>query len=181
RPGQSGPAPRCPLTGPGVHPRSGFDTLSLRGSPPCVDSCRRSQGSLRPNDPPPSSGGVAMSAIIRLLPLPFAAALAALPPSPAARATPRQETYWEVDEVRAGQKGHGLTVLKGTRIEKFDAEVLGVLKNTSPGRDLVLCRLSGLNLEKTGVIAGMSGSPVYIDGKLLGAVAYAWAFGQEPI
>src|SRR5262249_47104050 len=57
----------------------------------------------------------------------------------------------------------------------------GVLKNTSPGRDMVLCRLSGLNLEHTGVIAGMSGSPVYIDGKLLGAVAYAWAFGKEPI
>src|SRR5437588_10500445 len=46
---------------------------------------------------------------------------------------------------------------------------------------MVLARLSGLNLEKTGVIAGMSGSPVYIDGKLLGAVAYAWAFGKEPI
>ena len=71
--------------------------------------------------------------------------------------------------------------MKGTKIETFDAEVLGVLKNTSPGRDMVLCRLSGLNLEKTGVIAGMSGSPVYIDGKLLGAVAYAWPFGKEPI
>jgi SpoIVB peptidase S55 len=71
--------------------------------------------------------------------------------------------------------------MKGTKIETFDAEVLGVLKNTSPGRDLVLCRLSGLNLDKTGVIAGMSGSPVYLEGKLLGAVAYAWAFGKEPI
>src|SRR5581483_10453638 len=71
--------------------------------------------------------------------------------------------------------------MKGVTREKFDAEVLGVLKNTSPGRDMVLCRLSGLNLERTGVIAGMSGSPVYIEGKLLGAVAYAWAFGKEPI
>jgi hypothetical protein len=78
-------------------------------------------------------------------------------------------------------RGTGKTVLKGTKIETFDAEVLGVLKNTSPGRDLVLCRLSGLNLEKTGVIAGMSGSPVYLEGKLLGAVAYAWPFGKEPI
>src|SRR5207249_3216206 len=50
-----------------------------------------------------------------------------------------------------------------------------------PGRDMVLCRLSGLELEKTGVIAGMSGSPIYIEGKLLGAVAYAWPFGKEPI
>src|SRR5205823_9057603 len=80
-----------------------------------------------------------------------------------------------------GQKGHGLTGMKGTKVEHFDVEVLGVLKNTSPGRDMVLARLSGLGLEKTGVIAGMSGSPVYVDDKLVGAVAYAWAFGKEPI
>jgi hypothetical protein len=96
-------------------------------------------------------------------------------------AAPRAETFWPVDDVRVGMKGQGRTVMKGTKIETFDAEVLGVLKNVSPGRDLVLCRLSGLDLEKTGVIAGMSGSPVYIQGKLLGAVAYAWAFGKEPI
>jgi hypothetical protein len=78
-------------------------------------------------------------------------------------------------------KGHGRTVLQGTRLESFQVEVLGVLKNTSPGRDLVLARLSGIGLEKTGVIAGMSGSPVYVEGKLLGAIAYAWAFGKEPI
>jgi hypothetical protein len=89
--------------------------------------------------------------------------------------------YWQVDQVRAGMRGQGKTVMKGTKIETFAAEVLGVLKNTSPGRDLVLCRLSGLNLDKTGVIAGMSGSPVYLDGKLLGAVSYAWPFGKEPI
>jgi hypothetical protein len=74
-------------------------------------------------------------------------------------------------------KGEGQTVLKGTRIETFQAEVIGVLKNTSPGRDLVLCRLSGLDLHRTGVIAGMSGSPIYLRGKLLGAVAYAWPAG----
>src|SRR5439155_16667840 len=91
------------------------------------------------------------------------------------------ERYWQVDDVRPGMKGHGCTVLKGTKVETFQAEVLGILRNTSPGRDLVLCRLSGLNLDKTGVIAGMSGSPVYLDNKLLGAVAYAWPFGKEPI
>jgi hypothetical protein len=98
-----------------------------------------------------------------------------------AAASARPDGCWQVDDVRAGMKGHGKTVMKGAKIETFDAEVLGVLKNTSPGRDMVLCRLSGLNLEKTGVIAGMSGSPVYLEGKLLGAVAYAWAFGKEPI
>ncbi|MCC6421065.1 MAG: SpoIVB peptidase S55 [Gemmataceae bacterium] len=110
-----------------------------------------------------------------------ALAVPALVGLPSARATVQQDSYWEVEDVRAGMKGHGLTVMKGVKIDTFQAVVLGVLKNTSPGRDLVLCRLSGLDLEKTGVIAGMSGSPVYIDGKLLGAVAYAWAFGKEPI
>lgn len=95
-------------------------------------------------------------------------------------AKPKQPIL-SVDEVRAGMKGHGLTVMKGTKVEPFQVEILGVLKNTSPGRDMILARLSGLGLERTGVIAGMSGSPVYIDGKLLGAVAYAWPYGKEPI
>ncbi len=98
-----------------------------------------------------------------------------------ALAGPKAETYWLVDEVKTGMKGIGRTVIKGTKIESFGAEVLGILRNTSPGRDIILCRLSGLDLEKTGVIAGMSGSPVYINGKLLGAVAYAWPYGKEPI
>src|SRR5262245_59993588 len=99
----------------------------------------------------------------------------------AAFADPKPESSWNVDEVRAGMKGQGKTCIKGTKIEPFDAEVIGVLRNTSPGRDMILCRLSGANLEKTGVIAGMSGSPIYINGKLLGAVAFAWPFGKEPI
>jgi hypothetical protein len=102
-------------------------------------------------------------------------------PLPLLQAGPKPETYWNVDDLRPGMKGQGRTVMKGTKLETFDAEVLGVLKNTSPGRDMVLCRLSGLNLEKTGIIAGMSGSPIYIGERLLGAVAYAWAFGKEPI
>lgn len=101
--------------------------------------------------------------------------------TPPVLAGPQADSYWQVDDVRVGMKGVGKTVMVGTKLESFQAEILGVLKNTSPGRDMVLARLSGLNLEHTGVIAGMSGSPVYIDGKLLGAVAYAWAFGKEPI
>ena len=99
----------------------------------------------------------------------------------AAVAGPKGDKFWCVKDIRPGMKGVGRTVIKGTKVETFQAEVLGVLENTSPGRDLVICRLSGLNLEKTGVIAGMSGSPVYIDGKLVGAVAYAWPYGKEPI
>jgi hypothetical protein len=99
----------------------------------------------------------------------------------AVRAAPKLEKYWGIDDIRPGMKGVGRTVMKGTKVETFQAEVLGVLKNTSPGRDLIMCRLSGLNLDKTGVIAGMSGSPVYIENKLVGAVAYAWPYGKEPI
>jgi hypothetical protein len=118
---------------------------------------------------------------IFLVPVAFVGVAGILSLLPPAQAGPKPETYWRVDDIRPGMKGQGRTVMKGTKVEPFDAEVLGVLKNTSPGRDLVLCRLSGLNLDKTGVIAGMSGSPVYIEGKLLGAVAYAWPFGKEPI
>lgn len=103
------------------------------------------------------------------------------PRTPQVSAQPKPGTFWNVDDIRPGMKGTGLTVMKGTKIESFDVEVIGVLKNTNPGRDMVLCRLSGLGLEKTGVIQGMSGSPVYVDNKLVGAVAYAWAFGKEPL
>ncbi|MBX9679071.1 MAG: hypothetical protein K2X38_09935 [Gemmataceae bacterium] len=98
-----------------------------------------------------------------------------------AYADPNPAAYWNVDDVRGGMKGVGKTVMKGTKIEEFDAEVLGVLRNSSPGRDMILCKLSGLGLEKSGVIQGMSGSPIYIQGKLLGAVAFAWPFGKEPL
>ena len=108
------------------------------------------------------------------------ALLGTLPAEPA-HAAMKPETYWNVDDLRPGMKGVGRTVMKGTKVETFQAEVLGVMKNTSPGRDMVLCRLSGLNLDHTGVIAGMSGSPIYIDGKLMGAVAFAWPYGKEPI
>ena len=55
------------------------------------------------------------------------------------------------------------------------------MRDVSPGRDMVLCRLTGCNLEHAGIIQGMSGSPIYIDGKLLGAVAFAWEFAKDPI
>ena len=78
-------------------------------------------------------------------------------------------------------KGTGQTVMVGTKLEEFGAEVLGVMRGVSPGRDMVLCRLTGCNLEHAGIIQGMSGSPIYIDGKLLGAVAFAWEFAKDPI
>jgi hypothetical protein len=86
-----------------------------------------------------------------------------------------------VEEVAAGQKGWGLSVFRGDEVERFDVEILGVLRNARPGSSFVLGRLSGQGLEKTGIIAGMSGSPVYIGERLLGAVAFAWSFSHEAI
>lgn len=85
------------------------------------------------------------------------------------------------DEVRPGMRGTGLTVFHGTSVESFDVEILGKLPNVGPDQDLILARCSGGPLAETGVLAGMSGSPVTIDGKLIGAVAYSWGFSKEPI
>jgi hypothetical protein len=86
-----------------------------------------------------------------------------------------------INDVRPGMRGYGRTVFQGTKIEQFDVEVLGVLKNFAPKQDMILTRLSGGPLQHTGVIAGMSGSPVYVDGKLIGAVAFAFPFAKDPI
>jgi hypothetical protein len=84
-------------------------------------------------------------------------------------------------EVTAGQQGTGHTVFAGEEVAEFQVEILGKLEKIGPGRNLILARLSGGPLERTGVLAGMSGSPVYVDGKLVGAVAFTWGFGKEPI
>ena len=89
--------------------------------------------------------------------------------------------FMSADEVRPGMKGIGRTVFQGTKIDEFEVELLGVLKNFAPKQDMILGRLSGGPLSHTGVIAGMSGSPVYVDGKLLGAVAFSFPFATEPI
>ena len=84
-------------------------------------------------------------------------------------------------DVRAGQIGVGRTVFLGNKVEDFQVEVLGVLENLGPRQSLILARLSGGPLANTGVLQGMSGSPVYIDGKLLGAVAMGFPQSKEPI
>ncbi|MCA1686003.1 MAG: hypothetical protein LC745_08475 [Planctomycetia bacterium] len=94
---------------------------------------------------------------------------------------PNPSSYWKIDEIRPGMKGTGQTVMVGTKLEEFGAEVLGVMRDVSPGRDMILCRLTGCNLDHSGIIQGMSGSPISVDGKLLGAVAFAWEFAKDPI
>jgi hypothetical protein len=87
-----------------------------------------------------------------------------------------------LDQVRPGMQGVGRTVFEGARVDEFGVRILGVLENAvGPRQSLILARLEGGPLAQTGVIAGMSGSPVFVDGKLVGAVAYAFPFGKEPI
>ncbi|WP_040683226.1 SpoIVB peptidase S55 domain-containing protein [Thermosinus carboxydivorans] len=87
-----------------------------------------------------------------------------------------------VDQVRPGMQGVGKTVVAGTQIEEFGVEVLGVMKDKGPSGDLILVRTYGDVIERTGGIAqGMSGSPVYIDGKLVGAIAYGWSLTDHRI
>lgn len=94
-----------------------------------------------------------------------------------------QTRVFPVHEVRPGMVGVGHTVFQGSKIEQFTVHIIGVLENVvGPNRDIILARLEGGPLAQTGVIAGMSGSPVYIDGRLLGAVSYQLGqFPKEPI
>lgn len=92
----------------------------------------------------------------------------------------RPVEFMDLGDVTSGMQGYGLTVFQGTTIDTFSVEVLGVLRNVFYAKhDLILVRIGGPHVDKAGaVIAGMSGSPVYIDGKLVGAIAYS--FGRLP-
>ena len=88
-----------------------------------------------------------------------------------------------LDQIHEGMKGTALTVFQGVKPESMDVEVLGVMHNVNgPKGDIILVRLHGTKPEYTGVVAGMSGSPVYFDGKLAGALAFRIGeFSKEPI
>lgn len=86
-----------------------------------------------------------------------------------------------VSEVQEGMVGTGYSVFSGTQIDTFSVTIVGVLKGYRPGFDLIMAKASGPVVDRTGVIAGMSGSPVYIGGKLIGAVSYTWSFLKEPM
>ncbi len=85
-------------------------------------------------------------------------------------------------ELKEGMRGTAKSVFRGTKSEEFNVEILGILPNwIGPKQDMIVGRLSGANAERTFVFAGMSGSPVYIDGRLVGAIAYSFPFAKEPI
>lgn len=86
-----------------------------------------------------------------------------------------------VSEIHAGMKGYGRTVFQGGKIERFEFEVIGVQKNAAPGRSRILVRASGGPLAESGIVAGMSGSPCYIEGRLVGALSSGFAYEKDPI
>jgi hypothetical protein len=122
--------------------------------------------------PPPPAGGPAVPSPIMPAPTP----IPLHPPS-----APSPLPTISIDEVRAGQKGYGLSVFAGREPERFEVEVIGVMRNYRPELSYILARLTGKGLEKSGIAAGMSGSPVFIDGKLAGAVAFGWPFSHEAV
>jgi len=95
--------------------------------------------------------------------------------------------YIPPDELKPGMKGFGRTVMSGNKIETFQLEVLGIMRNSySPKQDVILVRCSGLNLEHSGIIRGMSGSPCYVwnesgEPRMFGALAYGWSFNKDPV
>jgi hypothetical protein len=107
-----------------------------------------------------------------------AAAAAAMP-----AVAPNGAQVFPLAEVRRGLHGVAYTVFEGVTPEPMTVEILGVLKDAiGPGQDMILARLGGEKAEYTGVVAGMSGSPVYVDGRLVGAISYRIGeFSKEPI
>src|SRR5579871_4694280 len=94
---------------------------------------------------------------------------------------PAQTNFFPLKDIKPGMHAVGRTVFSGNKIDEFQVEILGVLDNIGPKESLILARLSGGPLEHTGVMQGMSGSPVYIDGKLVGAVALGFPLSKDPI
>ncbi|HJQ70144.1 MAG TPA: SpoIVB peptidase S55 domain-containing protein [Blastocatellia bacterium] len=108
--------------------------------------------------------------------------LSALAGAAPASTTKTALAFMPLEEVRPGMKGHGFSVFQGTNPERFEVEILGILDGVpNPKQSLIIAKLGGPLVARTSVFAGMSGSPVYIDGKLVGAVAYSFPFSKEPI
>lgn len=84
-------------------------------------------------------------------------------------------------DVRIGMEGFGLSTFQGTKIDTFEVKITGKLPPTISGEEIILAELGGDVIDEAGILSGMSGSPVYINGKLLGAVAFGWTFSKKPI
>lgn len=101
--------------------------------------------------------------------------------APASKAQIDKTRYITIDEIQPGMKGYCLTVYKGREIEKFDIVVLAVARNFEPGRDAIMVKGTDPRFIHTGPVAGCSGSPVYLDGRNAGALAFGWMFSKDAL
>lgn len=107
----------------------------------------------------------------------------AAPPASSQQNTPGAPQTLPLDQVKPGMQGYAYTIFEGDKVEKFDLEVIGIMQNAlGPRQSIILVQLKGPKVEHTGVVAGMSGSPVYLEGKLAGALSLKLGiFTKEPI
>ncbi|NNM85148.1 MAG: hypothetical protein HKL96_05245 [Phycisphaerales bacterium] len=107
--------------------------------------------------------------------------VSAVPVRPNPWANPDPAHLMFENKIEPGMTGYGLTVMHGDAIEKFYVRVVDVMKNFGPDMNVILVRCHGLGLRHSGIIEGMSGSPVFINGKLIGAIAYGWSYSKDPL
>jgi hypothetical protein len=142
---------------------------------------------IAPNRSNNMTGKQVTKAVLAFIALVFAS-VASIAQTPAAASSgggekmPANAAILPLSEVKSGMKGVARTVFQGSQAEEFTVEILGILPGgIGPKQDLIIGRLSGTNVVRTSVFAGMSGSPVYIDGKIIGSISYSFPFSKEPI
>lgn len=119
-------------------------------------------------------------ALAGLLGLSFVVAGLATVEPPRARAAKPPQTM-PVSAIKPGMRGHAVTVFSGEKSDRFEIEVVDTMLNYLPKQDAVLFRSSDPRMEHSGIVGGMSGSPIFIDGKLVGALSYGWRFNKDPL
>src|SRR5207302_3623557 len=102
---------------------------------------------------------------------------------PVRAVAPHYSDTMPLSQVRPGMQGYGLTTFKGTTVSRFQVTVIGILRKENVGHDLILIRMKGGPITERGanLIHGMSGSPIYINGKIIGAFSMGAAFPKEPV
>lgn len=93
----------------------------------------------------------------------------------------RRDDIMPVSDIKPGMRGHAVTVFSGEKTDRFEVEVIDVVPDFQPGQDAILFTSSDPRMKHHGIVGGMSGSPVFIDGKMIGAIAYGWRFNKDPI
>ncbi|MDB4967413.1 MAG: hypothetical protein JWN44_3102 [Myxococcales bacterium] len=129
----------------------------------------------------PSAHGSPASAAASASATPINPASSSVSSVTGAPSSARRTPFIPVSEIRAGMKGYGLTVFQGLKPERFDIRVISVLHNFLPKQDIILVQSDDPRLIHSGIVAGMSGSPIYIEGRLAGALSYGWHFAKDPI